>query len=174
MPIQKTQTTDQRWNPYIDKTSQRYEALLEIASNQDSPFMVGDSFYEKVDKGDGRGIIFVNIDQPLIEQTQDALTQYNQHLDDLYNLENYGYWSAETQDRAKEFIARYNKQGNNKVLALQCRQKTCLIQFSFEQLQQGFDFITLLQQNAAACECIIVKTLFPDEGMAIIKMMFRV
>jgi hypothetical protein len=47
----KTDTAEQRWTPYIDKTSEHYKKLMEISDKQGTPFIVGEIGYFKVLRG---------------------------------------------------------------------------------------------------------------------------
>ncbi|MCJ8274924.1 MAG: hypothetical protein MJK04_36670 [Psychrosphaera sp.] len=167
----KTETPDQRWNPYIDQSSQEYEKLMEHADKEGSPFKVGETVYFRFENRDG--IVFIDHDEVSLAQIKDPFTVYNRHLDDLNNLEEFGDWSADTQARVRNLFTQYYLEGSYDITALQCREKTCLVEFSFDEMMLGVKFVEAMRKNYAICQCIIAENMWPEERLAIIKIIFR-
>ncbi|NQZ08185.1 MAG: hypothetical protein HRT35_13590 [Algicola sp.] len=168
----KTDTAEQRWTPYIDKTSEHYEKLMALEKEASGPFVIGDIGYFKVLSGDE--YVFFEASEKTVEQTKDPFTVYNRHLDDLNNLEEYGDWSAESEQRVRNLFLQYYRGGSYDITAMQCREKTCLLEFSFTQYMDGVvKFLNTLHDNYAACRCVLLETAWPEERLAIIKIIFR-
>jgi hypothetical protein len=69
---------------------------------------------------------------------------------------------------------QYYSGGSYDITAMQCREKTCLLEFSFTQYMDGVvKFLNTLHQNYVACQCILLETAWPEERLAIIKIIFR-
>ena len=108
-----------------------------------------------------------------IAQLEEPFNFYNRHLDDLNNLEEYGDWSVESEQRVRNLFTQYYLQGSYDITALQCREKTCLVEFSFDEMMLGVKFVEGMRKNYATCQCIIAENMWPQERLAILKIMFR-
>ena len=158
------------WSPHLDKNSEKYKHLLEkYKYSKDNVIVDGSNAYiaNKINED----IEFVIITKKYRDLTMhEPLHVHGALLEQLNNLKGYGDWSYGAEVTARNIFSEYFKQGNYSINSIQCREKTCLIEFSFSDFNFAVDFVDELRANRNKCQCIPAETIWPDLKLAVLKL----
>jgi len=158
------------WSPYLDKNSDKYKHLLDkYKDSEDSVIVDGSNAYiaNKINED----IEFVIITKKYRDLTMhEPLYVHGAFLEQLNDLKEYGDWSYGAEVTARNIFSEYFKQGNYSINSIQCREKTCLIEFSFSDFNFAVDFVDELRANRNKCQCIPSETIWPDLKLAVLKL----
>lgn len=165
-PLQKF--TDS-WSLYLDKSSAKYKELLEkYAVSDDTIFVEGDTAYIKSETEEG--IEFTRLTKEYRELARhQPFNVYGIFLQQLNELEGYGDWSYNAELTVRKLFSDYFSPGEYSINAMQCREKTCLIEFSFADFDKAASFIDGLRANRHKCRCIPAETMWPELMQAVVK-----
>lgn len=158
------------WSPYLDKNSEKYKYLLEKYKDSEGKVIVdgGNAYIANKINED---IHFVKITKKYIDLTMyEPLYVHGALLDQLNNLKGYGDWSYGAEVTARNIFSEYFKQGDYSINTIQCREKTCLIEFSFSDFNFAVAFVDELRANRNKCQCIPAETIWPDLKLAVLKL----
>ncbi len=158
------------WSPYLDKNSEKYKHLLDKYKDSEDNVIVDDNnayIASKINEN----IEFVIITKKYRDLTMhEPLHVHGALLEQLNNLKGYGDWSYRAEVTARNIFSEYFKQGNYSINTIQCREKTCLIEFSFSDFNFAVDFVDELRANRNKCQCIPAETIWPDLKLAVLKL----
>lgn len=158
------------WSPYLDNNSEKYKYLLEkYRYLEDEVIIDGGNAYivNKINED----IQFIEITKKHIDLTiHEPLYVHGALLEQLNDLKGYGDWSYGAEVTARNIFSEYFKQGNYSINTIQCREKTCLIEFNFSDFHFAVDFVDELRANRNKCQCIPAETIWPDLKLAVLKL----
>ncbi|MBU2223143.1 MAG: hypothetical protein KKB00_03830 [Gammaproteobacteria bacterium] len=158
------------WSPYLDKNSEEYKYLLDKYKDSEGKVIVdGGNAYiaNKINEN----IEIVKITNKHIDLTMhEPLSVHGAILEQLNDLKGYGDWSYGAEVTARNIFSEHFKQGDYSINTIQCREKTCLIEFSFSDFNFAVDFVDELRANRNKCQCIPAETIWPDLKLAVLKL----
>jgi hypothetical protein len=161
-------TTKKSWSPYIKNDSDEYNEVLKKSFTSDGPVIIGENIYFKllIDWN----IVFSKINQSDAEAVlNDPFNTYNKLLNDLNEIEEYGDWSYQAELIVREIFNKNFNEGTFFINALQCREKTCLIELTYSIFGAADKFTDMLRYNRDLCDCNIAEYIWPEEMRAVCK-----
>ncbi len=161
-------TAKKSWSPYIKKDSDEYNEVLKKSFNSDGPVIIGENIYFKllIDEN----IVFSKINKSDAEAVlNDPFNTYNKLLNDLNETEEYGDWSYQAELIVREIFNKNFNEGTFSINALQCREKTCLIELTYSISGAAVKFTDTLRYNRDLCDCYIGEYIWPEEMRAVFK-----
>lgn len=165
-PLQKFTAN---WSLYLDKNSSEYQVLLDkYADSKDKVIVEGDTVYFKHETE--QGIELTKLTREYRELTRhEPFNVYGMFLQQLNELQGYGDWSYDAELTVRALFSDYFTAGGYSINAMQCRVKTCLIEFSFADFELANNFVDYLRGNRSTCQCIPAETIWPELKQAVLK-----
>lgn len=157
------------WSLYIDNTTAEYAYLIDkYADSAEDVLVEGDSVYIRNATDDG--IEFTKLTKEYRQLSRhEPLNVYGMFLQQLNELEGYGDWSYEAERLVRKLFSDYFSNAQYSINTMQCREKTCLIEFSFTDFEAVHRFIEYLREHRKQCRCIPAETIWPDLKQAVVK-----
>ncbi len=157
------------WSLYLDRNSAEYKDLIDKYSNsKEKIFIEGDNVYFKKETDEGNE--FTKLTREYINLVQhEPFNVYGMFLKQLDELESYGDWSYDAELVVRKLFSQYFKADEYSINAMQCREKTCLIEFNFSDFNLANNFVDYLRENRKKCQCIPAETIWPELKQAVLK-----
>lgn len=157
------------WSLYIDNTTAEYAYLIDkYADSAEDVLVDGDNVYIRNATDDG--IEFTKLTKEHRQLSRhEPLNVYGMFLQQLNELEGYGDWSYEAERLVRKLFSDYFSNAQYSINTMQCREKTCLIEFSFTDFEAVHRFIEYLREHRKQCRCIPAETIWPDLKQAVVK-----
>ena len=165
-----TSNTEPReiWSPFITKESKKYSELMRRASDSDAPIVMGEEIYFRlVVEGD---VVFSKVtEDEAVQVLYDPLNVYNSLVEKLNELEGHGDWSFEAEEIVRNVFDRHFNDPSYRINAIQCREKTCVIELTYDIIGAAETFTDLLRYNPRLCECSVGEYIWAEEMRAVFK-----
>lgn len=158
----------QDWDPYITKGSEKYEELLSKSMSSDAPVIVGDSIYFRL-VIDGE-VVFSEINEKEADVVlNEPFSMYNELVDKLNDLESHGDWSFDTEELVRDIFRDNFEDSSYSINAMQCRERTCIVELTYNIAGAAESFTETLRYNKVLCECNVGEYIWPEEKRAVFK-----
>ncbi|OBP15477.1 hypothetical protein A5320_08995 [Rheinheimera sp. SA_1] len=158
------------WSPYLDKNSAEYKYILDKYKASEVNVLIDEGnvyFVRKIDDE----IELVKITKEYRDLVKyEPFNVYSVFLEQLNELEEYGDWSYGAEVIVRNIFSQYFKGGEYSISTMQCREKTCLIEFNFSDLNFANNFVDELRKNRKKCQCIPAETIWPELKQAVLKL----
>jgi hypothetical protein len=157
------------WSLYLDENSEEHKYLFDKYKNsKEKIFIEGNNAYFKSETE--TGLEFTKITKEYRDLVlHDPFNVYGMFLKQLNELESYGDWSYDAELIIRKLFLEYFETGGYSIIAMQCREKTCLIEFNFTDFKLANNFVDNLRNNRKNCQCIPAETIWPELKQAVLK-----
>ncbi|WDE12654.1 hypothetical protein [Thalassomonas haliotis] len=156
---------------YLKEDSEEYQQILKKYKETPKMIVVDDFAYMPVKYEGGVDFIKLSFDE-VARLRKEPNNVFNRRLEKLNTSEHFGAWSVNAEHRAEVLYSTYFSSGDYDIPVIQCRERLCLSEFTFSQLQAAQDFVDALRANRKNCRCRIWEYYRPDENMGVLEIEF--